>query len=550
MAVLNPRSVDVGDPRTDPTSHSGDYDASASYWFMIDTIMGGTEAIRAQGTTYLPRLQEEFTIKDSTGREYDPYLLRLAKAPFTNIYEDIWRNLTSKPFSHELAMKTGTAKPYVDLADNIDGQGRNLHVFGMELFRAAVNHGITWVMVDHSKAEVRPDGFPLSKADEKAQGLRPYWIHVLATNLIAVYSDFENGKEIITHARILEPSVTLDGYKEAAVERVRVLSRAPIAWDVAGKPIKWGPPGYAVWELVTGGKLSNGQPGNVWAVVDEGEFTGITEIPLIPIITGQRVQGSWRVLPPLRGLAWMQIDEYQIESNLQSIIELTAFPMLSGSGVAAPAEGETKMAIGPRMILLAPPPNGGGSPGRYEWIEPGAQSIRVVMDKLKDVRTEMRDLGMQPLTASNLTVITTGQVAVKANSTVQAWAINFEDALEQCFLITAQWLGDKTTEPEVEVYKDFAISTDDGKGFEAVLNLRKNKDVSREAVVTSAIRYGYLPEDFDLKADDELLATESEGLLGEQTINPVTGLPIAMTPAVPLLPKPKPNGVKEPPQFQ
>jgi hypothetical protein len=510
------------------------------YWTMVDTILGGAGVMRAAGETYLPRFQEERATTDTSGRQYDPYALRLSKAPLTNLYEDILKNLASKPFAKELTMKDETPSQYMKLAENIDAHGRNLHVWASEVFRAGINHGITWILVDFTRALPRADGRPLTRADEQAQGLRVYWQHVQAPRMIAVYTDFEGGREIITHARISEPSITLDGYLEETVQRIRVLDRAPIAWDAAGKPIAWGPPTFTVWELVTGVASGQTASGTSWQIVDRGAYSGINVIPLIPFMTGDRIQGTYQIVPPLRGVAYMQIDEYQQESNLQNIIELTCFPMLSGSGVQAPADGEIKLAISPRTILLAPPPASGGTPGGFQWIEPGAQSVRAVMDKLEKTRTEMRDLGMQPLTQGNLTVITTAQVAVKANSTVQAWAIRFKDALEQAWKLTAQWMGDSAFEPEVVIYKDFGpMGLDDGKGFEAVMKMRANNDVSRDAVVNAAVRYGYLPDDFDVEDDAEKLATEQEGLQPEQTIDPRTGQPIEMT-------RPVGNGLQSP----
>ena len=52
-------------------------------------------------------------------------------------------------------------------------------------------------------------------------------------------------------------------------------------------------------------------------------------------------------------------------------------------------------------------------------------------------------------------MITTGQVAVKANSAVQAWTWRFKDALEEAWRITSLWMGQKT-EPEVVIHTDFA----------------------------------------------------------------------------------------------
>ena len=541
-------SIEAGNPKTDPSTKSRDYFAMSPYWDKVDAILGGKDAIQAAGELYLPRFQEEASTTDSMGRTYDPYTIRLQRSPFTNLYEDIARNLSAKPFAKELTMKGDTPEPYQELADNLDNQGRSLHVFGQEVFKAGVNYAISWIMVDFTRATPRADGIPLTKADETAQNLRPYWVHVFATRMLAVYSDYEDGVEIITHARIYEPGITLNGYLEQPVQRVRVLDREPILFDEAGKPIKWGPPTYRVWELVVGAVSAATGMSSTWEAVEEGTYVGIDVIPLVPFITGDRQPGSYIVKPPLQGLVNQQIEEYNLESALQNTLDLTCFPMLVGSGVNPPDSG-AKLAVGPRTIFYAPPTQAGGRPGDYKFIEPAATSVKVVMEKLDKTRTEMRDLGMMPLTQTNLTVITTGQVAVKANSSVQAWAIRFADALEQAWKLTAQWMGDVNFEPEVLVYKDFAAYLDGGVGFAGVMQLRTNKDISGEAAVDAAMRYGYLPDDFNYEEDQKLVADEQQGLQAEQTINPLTGLPINMTPLKPgqALPQPKPKPGKPPP---
>ena len=56
--------------------------------------------------------------------------------------------------------------------------------------------------------------------------------------------------------------------------------------------------------------------------------------------------------------------------------------------------------------------------------------------------------------------------------------------------------------------------------------MRLNKDLSQEKIIEAAIRFDYLPSDFDMTENAMQLAIEQQGLLGEQPINPLTGQPI------------------------
>src|SRR5215475_2639886 len=278
-------TVPIGDNRLDPSTKSSDYAALESYWKMVDTIVAGIEEMRKAGETYLTRFQEENpTSHDSQGRIYDPYKLRLAKSPFTNIYDDILKNLSSKPFAKELKLKDGSPPQYEALAENIDGENDNLHVFGQRVFTDALNHAISWILVDFSRPTPRADGLPLTLADERAQGLRPYWVHIPAPRMLAVYSDFEEGKEVITHARIDEPSISLDGFVEVIVKKIRVFNRTPVGFDVQGKPNKWGPATMVLWQYIQ--PKTNVESG-IWMVVDAA-ILSLPYIPLVPVILGTR----------------------------------------------------------------------------------------------------------------------------------------------------------------------------------------------------------------------------------------------------------------------
>jgi hypothetical protein len=518
------------------------------YWDMIRSILGGAQAMREAGTKYLPRFQAETKQQDPSGVVFDPYELRRTTAPFTNIYEDIIRSLASKPFSQELNMKEGTPPKYTKLAENIDGQGNNLHAFARETFELGIHNAFTFIFIDFPKAKVAAGGRPLSVVEEQDLGLRPYWVQVPADRVLAIYSDFVDGIEVVTHARIYEPTIVLDGYVERLVDRVRVLNRLPVAWDEAGKPAAYGPATWEIWELVINKTTDTGS----WVLVEDGVFT-IGFIPLVRFATGKRLGRSYQYNPALRAVAEMQIDEFQQESNLKNIMELTCFPMLSGRGVNRPESSDPpSIGVGPRMVLYGGVTSD-GQQGEWKYLEPGGASVKVVMEHLNETRTNMHDLGMQPMIESNLTVITTGQVAVKANSALQAWTFLFKDALEQAWKITALWWLDKF-EPEVNIYTDFAAIIADPTQMTTLVAMRSNKDLSRNSIINAAIRFDLLPSDFDIDKNESELAEEQQGLQGEQNINPLTGLPYeplpppALPPGPPPPPQPAPrNGGRRPP---
>jgi hypothetical protein len=452
------------------------------------------------------------------------YEIRRLNAPLTNIYADVSQNLSDKPFAEKCELEEGTAEDLVRLTEDIDGQGNNMHVFVSETFKNGIDKGIDWILVEFTKV---PPGATL--ADERNMGARPYWLHIPCERLLAVYSAFFNGKEILTHARIYEPVTRRNGYGEECVQRVRVLNREEIV-DGDDKVIGYAPATFELYEL----QEDQATKQMVWNVVDTGQIS-IGIIPLVPFMTGKRKGASWQVEPPLRDLAYMQIEEFQQESNLKTVKELTAFPMLTGDGVPQPvdAAGEAILVpVGPKAVLFAPP-NNAGQHGSWKYIEPQASSLTFLQADLEKFRNEMRHIGKQPMATANLTVVTTANVAMKANSAVQAWALYLKDALEQAWVITCMWLQKPDAEVGVFVYTDFGIDIQAGKELDILDKGRARGDLTLETYWGELKRRKVLSADFDPEEEHERMAEEQEGLEPEQPIDPATGMPIMPQPGQP-----------------
>ncbi|WP_424139378.1 DUF4055 domain-containing protein [Roseomonas chloroacetimidivorans] len=473
-----------------PNTPSADHAAMQPYWRMVDAILGGKDAMQRGGVAYLPRFENE-----SDG----DYSHRLAAAPFTNIYADISRNLASKPFSREVRLGDGAPAPLIDLCEDIDGQGNHLHVFAAATFKAGLDKGIDWILVDYPPGD--GSGRPRTVAEERRAGLRPYWVHIPAERMLAVYSDFIAGREAIVHARVHEPVTVREGFGERVVDRVRVFERSPMEGG-------YGPATYQLYE-----KRQNADGSVRWDSIEGPAPLSIGVIPLVPFLTGDRLGATWQVRPPLKDIAYLQIEEYQQESNLKNIHELTCFPMLAGQGISAPVDEtgrQVRVPVGPRAVLFAPPNLQSGTHGEWKYIEPASGSLERLAQHLEKTQTNMRDLGMLPMTQANLTVISAAGVALKANSAVQAWALRFKDALEQAFVLTALWLGLPTDRAEVDVYTDFGVRTGDSDEMGALLDAAEKKVVSRRTARTELKRRGLLSEDFDADADAVQLRAEAD----------------------------------------
>lgn len=480
-----------------PDTPSSDYEAMAPHWRKVETILGGADAMRESGEAFLARMPEETT---------ENYEFRRQTAKFTNVFGDVVANLAQRPFSKQLEIEDSAPPLIEDFVEDVDAAGNHMHVFAGETFFNAIGAGVDWILVDHTRGV----GEGATVADERAAGSRPYWVRYPASSVLAVYSAQVNGREEFVHVRLLEMHLERDGYGEKTERRVRILNREPL--EGGG----YGPATYEVWKEEERVARDEAR----WTLIEGPAPITIGIIPLVPVLAGRRIGKTWRVHPPMRDAADLQIELYNQESALKHAKTLTGFPILTASGVE-PARGKggepVALRIGPASVLYAPPTRDSGSHGSWSFIEPQSQSLRFLAEDIERTINQLRELGRQPLTAQsgNLTVITTAVAAQKGMAAIQAWALGLKDALELALDYTARWLGITGYEPNVMIDMEFDLGFGDDESFAHVLALQAGGHISREATIHEARRRNILDPDYDEEEDlDRILAemTDEDGI--------------------------------------
>jgi hypothetical protein len=520
-----------GAEKPGPDTPSADYKTMSPLWEKVATLARGEDAVRAAAKRYIPQFSDE---------DDGDYKDRIAQSPFTNIYDDIASGLASKPFSREVQYEDpdDVDQRFLDLYENVDGRGNNLHVFSEVLFREGLDNAIDWILVDFTRLPPLSPGASRSIAQEESLGARPYWVRVAAANVKAVYSDMVRGQEVLTHVRFYEPAVERDGYGEGVKERYRIFERQPVSTEDGDTEYE-----PATWRVEEKQTDSTGKV--TWNEIDSGPVD-IGVIPMVPFMVGKRIGNGWAVQAPLAKLIDMQIDCFKQESNMRNIELLTCFPMLTANGVAQPmlAPGPdspvgamprpAKIKVGPRAVLFAPVMGAGGSPGSWNFIEPTSQSIDGLYERLTGKWDRMREIGLQPLAEASITVITSANISVKAKSALQAWTLRLKDTLEQAMVITGLWWKmSKDEVPGVDVYKDFGVDQQSDAAVTALNTANANKSLSGETLRAEFKRRGILSDNYDEDEEQKRLAEEAAaaaeqagGGQGEEDVDPVTGKPL------------------------
>lgn len=452
--------------KVDTTSSA--YDIMRPRWDLANALLGGTEALRAGGETWLPRYPSEEVIV---------YDLRLKKATLLNYFERTAGELTSKVFSKDIEIE-GAPAWFDDVIEDADRQGNNVTVFARDVFHRGLTHGVSCVYVDHTKVA---QGSTLEQ--ERAAGAGPYWVHVPIENVIAAYAEMVNGRETFTHVRIRESETIREGFGERTIHRVRVLE----------------PGRYELWE-------QDSETG-VWSIVDEG----ITSLGVVPVAFWYAgVRSAVQVAkPPLLDLAYLNLAHYQSASDQRHCLTVSRFPMLAGSGV--PDEAQGKVVVGPNTVLSSSDPN-----GRWYYVEPTGAAIEAGRKDLEDLQNEMA------LVSIELQVKRTGQQTAtsqaiqegKAVSMIEALATSFSDFLELCAYYTGLYKSQQI-KVSMRLNSDLGIDLANKADVDALLKARQAGEISRPALLREFKRRGILGSDFDAEEDADELDAEAPNLTAQ-----------------------------------
>ncbi len=469
---------DEKDPKS-PATTSAAYDEMRPVWAKIDTLLAGTDAMRAAGEDYLPQHAEE---------EDDAYNERLSRTTLLNMLQMTLDGWVGRPFNKPVEMKDDVPAEIKALTDDIDLQGNNLSVFARHWFRDGLAKGFSHVLVDFPRPAPKPDGQPRTKADDLAENLRPYLCHIPAENLIFAYAEVIGGVETLLHVRIRECVTKIVGFAEVQTEQIRVIEPGKVSIyeerRVKGKKVQWVPVSNYNYDL--------------------------GYIPLVTFYADK--QGLMLSKPPLSDLADLNIRHWQSTSDQISVLTVARFPMLACSG----AISDDKLRVGPRQWLNTSDPT-----GKFYYVEHTGAAIAAGRRDILDLEEMMAGYGATFLTRSSQGGGgATGRALDSAETTspLQDMSIRFQDALGQAMQVVADWMK-LPTGGTYSVTTEFSVNDDGGASLAALQAARANRDLSRARYMAELKRFGVVDHDYDYEADAKLLAAEPPPVAAPSPVN-------------------------------
>lgn len=459
----------------DPSTVSTAYRIMTPRWDKMRSLLGGTEAMRLAGKTYLPQHAAE---------KENAYNERLARATLYNVTELTLESWVGRPFSEPIRNSEDMPEQIAMLTEDIDMQGNDLTVFARTWFRDGLAKAFSHVMIDMPRKQPKPDGMPRTLADDRAENLRPYWVHIPPENLIFAHSEVVNGVEKLTHVRIMETDSVRIGFTETFVRRIRVLEPGIVRiyeeQDVRGRKKK------------------------EWVLVEE--FA--TDINFVPIVTFYANREDFMLgKSPLSDLADLNISHWQGSSDQTSILTVARFPMLALSGGV---DEKGTLEVGPRKWLWTP-----DAQGKFYYVEHSGKAIGAGRQDLLDLQEQMAEYGAEFLKKrpGGATATARALDSAEATSPLQDVTRRFIDSVNLALSYTAEWLK-MDSGGTVEMVTEFGPETVESADLDALKAARATRDISRETYLFELKRRGVLDEDFDADEDQHELEEETTAFAG------------------------------------
>jgi len=418
------------------------------HWILIEDLMQGTYGMRRKHRRYLP--QEPRELDES----YDNRLARSVCPPYYQRLERMLAGmLTRKP-----VRLTDTADIIQEQLFDVDLQGNDLNVWTYETTRKMVRYGHVGVLVDAPKAEYEG---------------RPYWCTYTPREILGWRYE---GSELV-QLRLMEKVVLPDGeYGEKTAEQVRVLT----------------PGEYKIYQK---------QKNTNFELIDEGT-TSLDKIPF-SVAYANRLN-IMESRPPLEDIAELNLKTYQVQSDLDNQLHISAVPMLAFFGFPSAAE---EVSAGPGEAIAFP------ADGRAEYIEPKGTSFDHQFKRLEQIAGQINELGLSAVLGQKLSAETAEAKRLdrsQGDSTMMVIAQNMQDMIDNSLQFHAQYLGNTTAAGSSYVNRDFLGARLDPQEVGSLLQLYTAGTITQETLLNQLSLGEILGDEFDV--DAELEATANAGL--------------------------------------
>ena len=421
------------------------------HWMLIEDLLGGTYQMRKRHRRYLP--QEPRELDES----YDNRLARSVCPPFYLRLERMLAGmLTRKP-----VRLNDTADSIREHLFDVDLQGNDLNVWTYETTRKMVRYGHVGVLID---------------APTSGQNGRPYWVTYTPRDILGWRTEMVDGEVKLTQLRLQEKVSVPDGlYGEKIIDQVRLLTRGGFEIHQKGK-------------------------NNKFIKVDEGNMS-LPEIPFSVAYANRLNLLESR--PPMADIAELNLKAYQIQSDLDNQLHISAVPMLAFYGFPQNSE---EVSAGPGEAIAFPPD------GRAEYIEPAGRSYDAQFKRLDVLSGQINELGLAAVLGQKLSAETAEAKRIdrsQGDSTMMVVAQQMQDMIDNCLQFHGEYLNAESG--SCFVNRDFLSQRLEPQEIQALLQLYTSGSITQQTLLKQLHEGEVLGDEFDV--EEEVESTQSGGMI-------------------------------------
>lgn len=444
----------------DPSKALLAVEAMQQDWAIIAPLMGGTRAMRKAGQRLLPKYP---------GEEQDAYDSRLSLSTLLPAYAETINNMTSRVFSEPLQLQDDVPQELATLLQDADMAGNDLNNWSVEFFRTGLSHGLchAWVEVPRSEGVI-------TKAQEKAAGIRPYLVLVKPEQVLGWRYD---GARLV-QVRYQESVEVDDGaFGAETVQQIRVLE--PGVWRTYRKPEK----------------------STQWVLHEDG-VTSLTEIPWATFYTGRT--GKMTAKPPLLELAHLNVKHWQSQSDQDNLLHVARVPLL----FMFTNDDQFQLVISAGKATRMP------EGGDAKYVEHTGAAINAGRQALQDLIDEMRMAGAKLLRKDQQATKTASQSneeAAQELSPLARMAGQFADVLATLLQFMADYMGESDG-GHVEVRGNFDADAIPEVSLPTLVAMANAGRLSNETLFSEMQRRGVIADGMTWEDEQGRLETQGPAL--------------------------------------
>lgn len=439
------------------------------------TALRGTKDIISSVTSetmYLPRFPNE---------PDEFYQLRVNRTYLTNYYKRAITSDAGKILANNVMVSIdgkpndSMPDPYRSWVRNMNLDGDNLTMFTQSELQMAMQKGVVLCMVDF---------------DESAQ--RPYTREIDIDSVIDFVSDGKTGK--LTYLKFYFDYV-VSGETSTDIQQA-VFELTPVAWTIT-----------------IGDEGEQVESGEIIRYRNNGKERIVDEIPVAVFYTNKK--GVLKAESPYQTLAELTIEHFQVYSDIKNMMFYALTPILTATN--APSDFSIEMLASYMFVKM---PESGDKAPELKWTQVDSAAIVEGQKQLEGIQQRIATFTIDnnSLRPGNLTATQTSIESQGSNAALRSFAVALSEHVRDVLELMESYALIPNADIKGYIAPEFnALESD--KEMRTLLEMRRNKDLSRETIVDAAVQRKLLSPDFDSEKNDAEVETEiAEELKREQSM--------------------------------